>query len=286
MFGGSSERSFISSVMPEGAGHINTAVSTVIRDKKQLVNFAAASFSVAYDFFLKSTGKSDLYGQLLATFPLLDLPLARVRALSLLCISSHYGDLWQSNWQDSFRQQNWATREPIAALPQDFFANITPEWQRNNALRTDYARRQALVEIDVLVAQALGLTLEELLTIYRVQFPVMRQYEAETVYDQTGRIVFTPSKGLVGVGLPRKANKKELNEGILYGVNARDWQKDNIALGWEDIQYLEQGSVYKTYMDDTLPGGPTERTVEYKAPFFRPDREADYRVAWEIFLNE
>jgi len=39
-------------------------------------------------------------------------------------------------------------------------------------------------------------------------------------------------------------------------------------------------------MDDTLPGGPTECTVEYKAPFFRPDREADYRVAWEIFLNE
>jgi hypothetical protein len=283
MFGASSERSFISTVMPKGAGHINTAVSTVIRDEKQLVNFAAATFSVAYDFFLKSTGKSDLYGQLLATFPLLDVPLARVRALGLLCISDHYADLWQSNWQDSFRQQHWATREPIAALPQSFFANLTPEWQRDNALRTDYARRQALVEIDVLVAQALGLTLEELLTIYRVQFPVMRQYEAETFYDQTGRIVFTPSKGLVGVGLPRKASKKELAEGTFYCIDTPESKQDNIALGWEDIQHLQEGSVYKTYIDDTLPGGPTERTVEYKAPFFRPDREEDYRVAWEVF---
>ncbi|MGO3354363.1 MAG: hypothetical protein ACTILI_13455 [Halomonas sp.] len=285
MFGASSERSFISTVMPKGVGHINTAVSTVVRDEKQLVNFAAATFSVAYDFFLKSTGKSDLYGQLLATFPLLDVPLARVRALGLLCVSDHYADLWQSNWQDSFRQQHWATREPIAALPDGFFANLTPEWQRHNALRSDYARRQALVEIDVLVAQALGLTLEELLTIYRVQFPVMRQYEAETFFDQTGRIVFTPSKGLVGVGLPRKAKPAELKEGTGYAIHSPEQTTQNVALGWEDIQHMTEGTVSKTYLDDTLPGGPMERTVEYKAPFFKPDREEDYRVAWGIFAG-
>jgi len=36
-------------------------------------------------------------------------------------------------------------------------------------------------------------------------------------------------------------------------------------------------------MDDTLPGGPVERTVEYVAPFFKPDREEDYARAWRVF---
>lgn len=91
---------------------------------------------------------------------------------------------------------------------------------------------------------------------------------------------------LVGVGLPRKANMKELNEGTFYCIDTPESKEGGIALGREDIQHLQEGSVYKTYLDDTLPGGPVERIVEYKAPFFRPDREEDYRVAWEVFRSQ
>ena len=197
-----------------------------------------------------------------------------------------YARLWSDAFDTDFILQSWSRNLP--QLSQAFFSELTPQWQRNCALRTDYSRRQALVEIDVLVAQALGLTLDELLTIYRVQFPVMRQYEADTWYDQIGRIVFTPSKGLVGVGLPRTARKSDLKEGITYVVDSPQWQGGtgpDLVIGWDDIKHLTEGSVSMTFNDDTQPGGVQRRTITWQAPFIKPDREDDYRVAWQFFLQ-
>jgi hypothetical protein len=283
--GSASERTAIGAIIPPGVAHIDGGFSIVFRDVKILTTFNTSFISLPFDFFVKTTGKADCRGDLVGMMPLLvNLSTgAKIRGLALNCLTTQYANLWQLNWQDSFRKQRWAIDKPNPALPQDFFTNLTPQWQRNNALRSDYIRRQALIEIDVLVAQALGLTLEELLTIYRVQFPVMRQYEADTWYDQSGRIIFTPSKGQVGVGLPRKARNSDLAEGTHYSVESSDSNAHDIALGWEDIQQLTQGVVRKTYQDDTLPGGPWETTITYHAPFFKPDREEDYRVAWAIF---
>lgn len=60
----------------------------------------------------------------------------------------------------------------------------------------------------------------------------------------------------------------------------------NIALGWEDVKDMQEGVVRKTYLDDTLPDGPWETTIEYHAPFTRPDREKDYEQAWAFFEKE
>ena len=51
---------------------------------------------------------------------------------------------------DAFRQDAWTRQDP--RLPSDWPA-LTPHWHCDHALGTDYARRQALVEVDVLAAR-------------------------------------------------------------------------------------------------------------------------------------
>jgi hypothetical protein len=256
MIGPSSMRTMIGTVVPPEAGHINGVQTTAYRSTDRLIAMLSICQSVVADFYIKTTGRQNLHFTW-HKIPWVDVgPAAEVRTLLLNSLTTHYADLWADSWQNDFTSQSW-TKSDTRLNADTEFSDLTGKWDWDTPLRTRYARRQALVELDVLVAQALGLTLEELQTIYRVQFGVLRKWEQNTWYDQNGRIIYTRNSGLPGVGF--KSRK------------------------WKEVKDMESGTGEQTVEDNTQPGGPTERTIVYEAPFDKCDREEDYRRAWEAF---
>jgi len=286
MIGSASERTLTGALIPPGTAHINGVQSTAFKDTANLLSAGCISSALVADWYIKSMGRSNLHGTWLQ-LPLFALtPALASRYLALNCLTTHYAPLWNQVYDLAFTDQSWSQSDN-PRLPQDFWQDLTSDWTRHCALRSDYARRMALVEIDVLVAQALGLTLNELLLIYRVQFPVMQGYERDTWYDITGRIVFTNSKGLVGVGLPRKGSRTTPKTKI----TTPDGKVRPGNHGWEDLYkddkwLVPDGTVVTMDVtDDTLPGGPRQITRTFKAPFARANREDDYRTAWAFFAG-
>jgi hypothetical protein len=294
MLSQSGERTLTGAIVPKGVGHIHGAQTTAFQSIDLLLKTAVVSGSLSADFFVKTTGKSNLH-YLWESLPVFDkLTHAVCRYLLLGCLSKHYSDLWTECWNPAFTQEQWAKEDP--RLPSDTFSKLTSVWSWETPLRTDYARRQALVEIDVLVARALGLTVDELCAIYRIQFPVLRQNENDTWYDQNGRIVFTCSKGLPGVGFSRPEwnEIKDLPSGTVTRTVVDSWlpeggsrfNVEGSRLGGEVQCSRLGGEVQCSRLEGSrLDEGkdPRERVIEYVAPFDKCDREQDYRTVWAAF---
>lgn len=196
------ERTLIPAIIPPGAAHIDLAFSITFSKEETLLTIAGLWASLVIDFFVRSTGKTHARFDVVSQLPINTCsPTVGFRALALNCLTSHYADLWDRNLP---KKKDLLPSAKSADTRCAGWEKAPRTWNWDAPLRTPYGRRQALVELDALAALSLHMTLDELQLIYRVQFPVLQQYERETYYDRRGKIVFNINKGLSGVGLDRK----------------------------------------------------------------------------------
>ena len=254
------ERTLICGIVPPGTAHTNGLIGFEFADLDSMVCSAGTFASIPFDFFIKVMGKANLYSDNAGKLPIIhtkfDNEIA-ARSMLLNCLTKNYRALWSKVFKDQYRNVTWSKKDD--RLDNARFAKLCDEWKYDYPLRTDFERRQALIELDVLTAMSLDMSLKQLKTIYQIQFPVLQQYESDTWYDANGRIVFTTNRSMVGVGYDRKTWEYELKDAPVGK------------------------KFYREISDDTMPGGTVKRTIEYVAPFTCCDREKDYETAWKFF---
>ncbi|WP_327048054.1 class I SAM-dependent DNA methyltransferase [Microbispora sp. NBC_01189] len=245
------ERMLFASLMPPGPTHIDGVHSAILRSVNETALVAGFWASLPIDYFLRVTGRSDLRVSEADSMPaaLPSHPLASpllLRILRLNCITHAYAPLWGKLYNEIWpSSEGWAHEWPD--LPR--LGAVTREWSRETPLRTEYARRAALVEIDALVAVWLGVDAEGLVAAYRSRYGVMADYEADMWFDAAGNRI-TRRFEVFGNRQAVSGRKKTFEE-------------------------------LRAHLDDAA--GNTPPPEGFVAPFFKVDREAEMREAHAVF---
>lgn len=242
------ERTLIPALIPPGAAHVDGVNALGIPGdftSSVLLEVAAVLSSLVSDFSVRVAPKSALRQKTIERLPIPSLGalknFAIHRVLRLNAVSAAYAPLWSSNYDPAFGLDTWVGG--IEYRGRRGLASTSDVWSPGIPLRRAADRRQAQVEIDAIVALSLGITADELCTIYRTQFAVLYGYDRNSYfYDANGRLV--PSSVLTV------------------------WRQKGRA-----ISEAERTA--------THPGSGIDYT--YELPFVTLDREADMRQAYAHF---
>lgn len=250
-------RTLICSIIPPGVAHVNNIVSVDFENLSFVPLIAGSSASIIFDFFIKSFNKSDVWFDAVRKLPVIDGAYAELiinRALRLSCITDSFSELWYEVVNSCISNDFWASGNP--ALENCFDASWTAlvkeRWSRDFSLISDIGRRQAVLEIDVIVALALGINLDELITIYNHYFSTFKKYDENDEFDVNGQRL--PNYVRQSPGRAEMREAKTIWDGT-----------SPITISW----YSE----------------PLGRTITktYQPPFSHVDRIEDYRTAYRVF---
>ncbi|MCG6495698.1 hypothetical protein [Kitasatospora sp. A2-31] len=243
------ERALYGALIPPGATHIHAVRSARFVTSRLTTLAAGFMAALPVDYLLRTAGVGHLDVAQAKRLPQAqsDHPLASallLRTLRLNALTTAYADLWEELYDPSWPgYEPWAIKWP--GLKTELHA-VTPSWRRDTSLRTEYARRAALVEIDALVAVWLGIDADTLVAMYRARFPIMQDFDRVTWFD---------------------ANERKIaGDRYTYGF---DQTKDH----WTQFQAYQEDRAA-----NPVPDG-------YAAPFYKADREAEMRRAHAHFAE-
>ena len=172
-----------------------------------------------------------------------DHPLAEamlLRTMRLNCLTDAYAPLWEELYRDAWHRDEWGAEwQGLAKLN-----STNMLWRHATPLRTERARRAALVELDVLAALMLHMSADELVALYRSRFPQLVDYESEMWFDANGRKL---------------------------AANFNQWGHGQTKEHWDQLQ---------RHLEDPELNSPPDG---YTAPFYKADRVAEYRQAHSVF---
>ena len=199
MSNSSSERTLMPALIPPGAAHVHAVMSCAAPSDVETTIVAGLMTSLLADLVTRSTRPSSLNRGVIARIPAIEvdhplIPHLIGRTLALMGLTEAYAALWRTVGSHAAHPDRWA-----GGLDRPDRPEIWPSghWDPSAPLRRAADRRQAQIEIDAIVAVALGVSADELCTIYRTQFAVLYGYDRNTyVYDANGRLV--PSEVLKG----------------------------------------------------------------------------------------
>lgn len=260
------ERTLKGGILPPKASHTHSIISASFKNQEELLEFSGLCASVVLDFFVKTVCVRNLVKSTINGLPF-GIPKIYhralfVRVLRLNCINHWYKELWESSFKDDFIEELWSTSDPRLSP----FNGLTQQLNEQVPLKNEFERRQALVEIDVLVAMAMGFNIEDLIFMYKNTFSTTQKYEADTWYDKNGRVIASVS------------SEYDLK------IDRPTWERIRGA-ATDDNTYAGIAPTYTHTIDPSkseLYGG---QQVEYVAPYTRCDRIADYRRAWAFFAE-